>query len=192
MIAERINTIEGEVPTEVLQDGDTLSTTLLQKVHLKDPVGACLRQLDTDDERFVAPLTELLNLLRRFLELDGIGPMMVQEILAWFREDENRALITKLQAAGVSFESQEQAPSSQLLAGKTFVITGSLEEMTRSEARAWIESHGGKVTGSVSKKTDYLLAGENAGSKLKKAVALDVAVLGLSELKDLVIGSGNG
>ena len=161
-------------------------------MHLKDPVGACLRQLDTDDERFVAPLTELLNLLRRFLELDGIGPMMVQEILAWFREDENRALITKLQAAGVSFESQEQAPSSQLLAGKTFVITGSLEEMTRSEARAWIESHGGKVTGSVSKKTDYLLAGENAGSKLKKAVALDVAVLGLSELKDLVIGSGNG
>ncbi|MXX97788.1 MAG: NAD-dependent DNA ligase LigA [Rhodothermaceae bacterium] len=192
MIAERINTIEGEVPTEVLQDGDTLSTTLLQKVHLKDPVGACLRQLDTDDERFVAPLTELLNLLRRFLELDGIGPMMVQEILAWFREDENRDLITKLQAAGVSFESQEQAPSSQLLEGKTFVITGSLEEMTRSEARAWIESHGGKVTGSVSKKTDYLLAGENAGSKLKKAVALDVAVLGLSELKDLVIGSGNG
>lgn len=192
MIAERVNTIEEEVSAEVLQNGDTLSNALLQKVHLKDPVGACLRQLDTDDERLATALTELLTLLHRFLVLDGIGPTMVQEILAWFRENENRNLITKLQAAGVSFESQDQAPSSQVLEGKTFVITGSLEEMTRSEARAWIESHGGKVTGSVSKKTDYLLAGENAGSKLKKAAALDVTVLGLSELKDLVNGSRNG
>ena len=190
MIAERVNIIEEGVPAEVPQNGDTLSNALLQKMHLKDPVGACLGQLDTDDERIAASLTELLTLLRRFLALDGIGPTMVQEILAWFRENENRDLISRLQAAGVSFESQEHAPSSQLLEAKTFVITGSLEGMTRSEARAWIESHGGKVTGNVSKKTDYLLAGENAGSKLKKAVALDVTVLGLSELKDLVNGNG--
>lgn len=192
MIAERVNTIEEGGAAEVLQNGGTLSNALLQKVHLKDPVGACLRQLDADDERLATALTELLALLHRFLVLDGIGPTMAQEILAWFGENENRNLITKLQAAGVSFESQEQASSSQVLEGKTFVITGSLEEMTRSEARAWIESHGGKVTGSVSKKTDYLLAGENTGSKFKKAAALDVTVLGLSELKDLVNGSGSG
>ncbi len=190
MISERVNTIEEGVPAEVLKNGDILSNALLQKMHVKDPVGACLGQLGTDDERLAASLTELFTLLRRFLALDGIGPTMVQEILAWFRENENRDLITRLQVAGVSLESQKYVSSSQSLEAKTFVITGSLEGMTRSEARAWIESHGGKVTGSVSKKTDYLLAGENAGSKLKKAVALDVTVLGLSELKNLVNGNG--
>ncbi len=186
-IAEKVNTIEERVSLEVLQNEESLSGMLLRKMHLKDPVGACLKELDTEDEKLRELLNELNGLLGRFLALDGIGPMMAQEILAWFRERENRNLINKLQAVGVTFESEEEGPSSQLLEGKTFVITGSLEEMTRSEACAWIESYGGKVTGSISKKTDYLLAGENAGSKLKKAQALGVTVLGLRELKDLVI-----
>ncbi len=183
-IAEKVNTIEEEVPAKLLQDGKELSHVLLQKMHLKDPVGASLEQLSI--EGVAASLTELLTLLQPLLALDGIGPTMVQEILDWFKETENRDLITSLQAAGMSFESREQAPSSQVLEGKTFVITGSLEGMTRSKARAWIESNGGKVTGSVSRKTDYLLAGENAGSKLKKAAALEITVLGLNELKDIL------
>ena len=185
-IAEKVNTIEEETPAKLAQNRKELSHVLLQKIHLKDPVEASLEQLGAEDEGVAASLTELLTLLQPLLALDGIGPTMVQEILDWFKEAENRDLIAGLQAAGVSFESREQAPSSQVLEGKTFVITGSLEGMTRSKARAWIESNGGKVTGSVSRKTDYLLAGENAGSKLKKAAALEVTVLGLSELKDIL------
>lgn len=185
-IAEKVNTIEDGVSVEFVEKRGDLTNMLLQKMHLKDPVRACQEQLGADDTRLTVSLSELLASLCPLLALDGIGPTMVQEILAWFTEDENRNLIARLQAAGVSFESEEQVVSSKQLEGKTFVITGALEGMTRSEARSWIESHGGKVTGSVSKKTDYLLAGENAGSKLRKALALDVTVLTLTELNDLL------
>jgi len=185
-LATDVNTIEHQVPVDQLLNGTGLSEVLLSKIHLKDPVSACLKKLNSDDEVLTTSLTELLAVFRPFLALEGIGPTMVEEILAWFREDENRNLIARLQDAGVSFKSQEQITSSQLLAGKTFVITGSLQKMTRSEAREWIESHGGKVTSSVSKKTDFLLAGENAGSKLNKANTLGVKVLGLDELNNLL------
>ncbi len=188
-LAVQVGTIEDRVPGDILQGGQNLSEVLLEKIHLKDPVSACLKQLDTENEKAASCLTELRSVLHPLLTLEGIGPTMVQEILSWFKENENRKLIARLQAEGFSFQPRKRLSNSRSLEGKTFVITGSLEGMTRSEARTWIESHGGKVTGSVSKKTNYLLAGEKAGSKLNKAVTLGVTVLGLEELEELLNGT---
>ena len=185
-MAEKILGINREAETSLLQGDAPLSTLLLPNVHLKDPVVASLKRLNTDDEKLAALLGELLTTVKLLLELDGIGPTMAEELFGWFKEDTNRELIVKLQNAGVSFERQSSRTNTQLLQGKTFVITGTLEGLTRSQARARIEANGGKVTGSVSRKTDYLLAGEKAGSKLTKARKLGVTVLGLAELEKLL------
>ncbi|MCY4672729.1 MAG: NAD-dependent DNA ligase LigA [Bacteroidetes bacterium] len=185
-MAEKILSINREAETSLLQGHAPLSTLLLPNVHLKDPVVASLKRLNTDDEKLAALLGELLTTVKPLLELDGIGPTMAEELFGWFKEDTNRELIVKLQNAGVSFERQSSRTNTQLLQGKTFVITGTLEGLTRSQARARIEANGGKVTGSVSRKTDYLLAGEKAGSKLTKARKLGVTVLGLAELEKLL------
>jgi DNA ligase (NAD+) len=108
-----------------------------------------------------------------------IGPIVAASVAAWFRDDENRALVERLRAAGVSVEGPKAAAkaASGAFAGKTFVLTGRLERFTRDEAAALVEARGGRVASSVSKKTDYVVAGEEAGSKLEKANALGVAVL---------------
>ena len=185
-LAENVSNIEEMAYHPMFPNEQTLTQILLSKIHLKDPVAACLKQLNSVDQKLTGSLKELIKILHPLLALDGIGPTMVEEILEWFKEKDNRLLIKKLEDAGVSFTPEETAVSSQSLEGKTFVITGSLDGMTRSEARKWIESHGGKVTGSVSKKTSYLLAGENAGSKLNKAANLGITILGLTKLNDLI------
>ncbi len=186
VLADQVSTIEKQVPENLLQNQECIYRILLQKINLKDPIAACLNQFGTDDQKLTSLLTELLPILRSLVVLDGIGPTMAEEIIEWFREANNRNLIAGLQAAGISFKTQKVRTSSGLFTGKTFVITGTLEGMTRSEAREWIESHGGRVTGSISKKTDYLLAGESAGSKLNKAATLGVTVIGLEALRDLL------
>jgi DNA ligase (NAD+) len=117
------------------------------------------------------------------LRIDGFGEKTALAVRAWFAEPANRALVKDLQAAGVTPTSP--AAASSALAGKTFVLTGTLPTLSREEATARIEAAGGKVSGSVSKKTHYVVAGEEAGSKLEKAKALGVPVLdepGLLEL----------
>ncbi len=183
--AENILGIDSEAAS-LLEEHTSLFTLLLHKVHLKDPVAASMKELSTDDEKLTTSLGELLTTMKPLLELDGIGPTMVEELFGWFKEDANRELIIKLRDAGVSFERQSSRSNSQLLQGQTFVITGTLEGFTRSQARARIEANGGKVTGSVSSKTDYLLAGEKAGSKLTKARKLGVTVLGMAEWEKLL------
>lgn len=123
-------------------------------------------------------------------EIEGIGPQTALSVAAWFKSDHNIALIEKLRDAGLNFSREESVEPSQsrLLADLTFVITGTLPTMSRDEATEFIEHHGGKVTGSVSKKTDFLLAGEAAGSKLAKAQALGVRIIDEAELKELVVG----
>ncbi|NMG73946.1 NAD-dependent DNA ligase LigA [Aromatoleum diolicum] len=114
----------------------------------------------------------------RLLHVPDVGPVVAQSIAGFFGEAHNREVIEQLRAAGVSWE--EGAPAlvpSGLANGKTFVLTGTLPTMSRDEAKALIESHGGKVSGSVSKKTDFVVAGAEAGSKLAKAEELGVAVL---------------
>ena len=110
-----------------------------------------------------------------------IGGITAQSIVDWFRSEQSRHLIETLRAAGVNFESHA-APVGDALAGKTFVLTGTLEQFTRDEAKAMIEAQGGKVSGSVSKKTSYVVAGEAAGSKLRKAQELGIPVLSESDL----------
>jgi DNA ligase (NAD+) len=111
--------------------------------------------------------------------LDGIGPTIAQSVQRFFALDRNQEVVDKLRRSGVNFEgpAASSEPQGTTLAGRTFVLTGSLDRHTRDEATAEIESRGGKVTGSVSKKTSYVVAGESPGSKLAKAEQLGVAVL---------------
>jgi DNA ligase (NAD+) len=123
-------------------------------------------------------LDEIANASAEKLEgVDEVGPKVAESIRQFFAEKQNRELLEALRAAGVRFTGEKQAKKSGPLTGLTFVITGTLPSLKREEAKARIEEAGGKVAGSVSAKTNYLLAGEEAGSKLEKAKDLNVAVL---------------
>jgi len=111
------------------------------------------------------------------LEVHEVGPKVAEGILEFFSEKSNRELMEKLRKAGLRFTEERKAPKDSRLAGKTFVITGTLEHWSREEAKELIESLGGKVTDSVSKKTSYLVVGAEPGSKLEKARSLGVATL---------------
>ncbi|MCR4675327.1 MAG: NAD-dependent DNA ligase LigA [Lachnospiraceae bacterium] len=115
-------------------------------------------------------------------EVSDIGEITAKCIFTYFREPANLKILERLQSYGVNTKKEEVALASSVFDGKTFVITGTLPTMGRKEAASFIESNGGKVTGSVSKKTDYLVAGEAAGSKLDKANALGIRVLSEDEL----------
>jgi DNA ligase (NAD+) len=107
-----------------------------------------------------------------------IGPVMAAGITAFFRQRENQQVIAGLRAAGVSWDDlPETVQARQTLRGQTFVLTGTLAAMSRDQAKAKIEALGGKVSGSISARTNYLVCGENPGSKLDRATALGVAVL---------------
>jgi DNA ligase (NAD+) len=118
--------------------------------------------------------------------VDGIGSIMAQSIHAWFADTENQTLIEQLKTHGLNFESGRQAQSEGVLAGKTIVLTGTLPSLTRDEATQLIEAAGGRTSSSVSKKTDYLLAGEASGSKYAKAEKLGIAILDEAALKALL------
>jgi DNA ligase (NAD+) len=112
--------------------------------------------------------------------VDGVGPVLAESVQGFFARDRTQHLIEKLRQAGVNFEGPARATvpeEEQTLAGMTMVLTGGLERFTRDEAQAEIEARGGKVTNSVSKKTTYVVAGENPGTKLAKAEQLGVTVL---------------
>ena len=127
--------------------------------------------------------------------VEGIGPRIAESIVEWFKRPSNQALVEKLRRAGVTLAvsppSGGEAKHPQPLAGLTFVITGTLPTWSREEAKAFIEQHGGKVTGSVSQKTNYLVVGEKAGSKLAKAQSLGVPTLDEEGLKRLAKGVEN-
>jgi DNA ligase (NAD+) len=121
-------------------------------------------------------------------DIHEIGLTMAQSIRDWFDDPGNKELCRRLHDAGVRTEGDRQSPESadQRFAGKQFVLTGALTGMTRDEARALIEVRGGRVTGSVSKKTDFVLAGDEPGSKLEKANQLGVRVIDEAEFKKML------
>jgi DNA ligase (NAD+) len=127
----------------------------------------------------------------QILATQGVGPKMADRIAEQLADDRMRALIDDLRAQGVSFELEGPPPGEGPLAGKTFVLTGTLPDLTREQASERIVGAGGRVTSSVSKKTDYVVAGENAGSKLAKAESLGVAVLDEPGLLELLDGSAS-
>ena len=118
-------------------------------------------------------------------EVNEVGPRIAESIVEFFGDEHNRKLVSALRKAGLTFAGQKKEKGTKL-AGKTFVLTGTLERHTRDEAKKMIEDAGGRVSGSVSKKTDYVVAGSDAGSKLDKARELGVSVIGEEELEGLV------
>jgi DNA ligase (NAD+) len=121
--------------------------------------------------------------------VEGIGPNIAQAIVDWFERPGNRQVLDKLRAAGVWPMAQKAVVTGPApLAGMTFVVTGTLPAFSREQAKEFIEAHGGKVTDSVSKKTSYLVLGENPGSKLDKARSLGVPVLDEAGLRALAGG----
>ncbi len=119
----------------------------------------------------------------------GIGPEIAQSVFKWFQVPANQTLIDRLREAGLQLAAQVATtaePKSQPLSGKTFVITGTLPTLKRDEAKELIEKAGGKVTNSVSSKTDYLVVGEDAGSKLEKAQELGIIQLSEAQLLELL------
>jgi DNA ligase (NAD+) len=123
--------------------------------------------------------------------VEGVGPRIAESIVAWFSRPPNQALIAKFHRAGLTLAAAEQTSGDAAvrpLAGLTFVITGTLPTWSRDEAKQFIEERGGKVTGSVSSNTDYLVVGEKAGSKLAKAETLGIPTLDENGLKQMVSG----
>lgn len=120
-------------------------------------------------------------------EADDIGMITAQAISDYFSDSTNVGILYRLKELGLKTESSKQMTSEGPLKGLIFVITGTLPEMSREEAQNLIESCGGKVTSSVSRKTDYLLAGENAGSKLTKANSIGIPVIDLPKLKKMIL-----
>jgi len=118
-------------------------------------------------------------------QVNEIGPRVSESIRDFFDEPKNVALVERLREAGLTFKGRRKQRATTL-AGKTFVLTGTLQHHTRDEAKKLIEDAGGKVAGSVSKKTDYVVAGAEAGSKLDKARELGVAVIDENKMEDLV------
>ena len=132
-------------------------------------------------------LDALMNArLDELTAIEGIGPVVAQSIRDFFDEPHNRQVIERLRRLGVHWEESVPAKKSRALAGLTFVLTGTLPRLTREEAKALIEAHGGKVSASVSKKTDYVVAGSEAGSKLQRALELGVPVIDEDTLERLI------
>jgi DNA ligase (NAD+) len=141
------------------------------------------RHFPTLDDVFAARAEQLTD-------AEDIGEVIAQSLVNWHSDARNQKLIERLREAGLNFKSELYRPAAKAgpFAGKTFVLTGTLPTLTREEAAAKIEALGGKVSGSVSKKTDYVLAGEDAGSKLDKAQKLGVKIISEAEFLKMCSG----
>ncbi len=137
-------------------------------------------------EHFLS-IDALLNASREEIErIDGYGAVMAQSVVDYFSLPQTRELLLELRSLGVLMKPLERVERSGVFLGKTFVLTGTLPTLTRANAKKLIESHGGKTSSSVSRKTDYVLAGEDAGSKLLKAQSLGVTVISEKEFFDMI------
>lgn len=119
-------------------------------------------------------------------QINDIGEVMANSIIEFFMQEQTKDLIEKLKKAGVNMNCLEEESDDKRFEGKTFVLTGSLELFTRKEAEDIIEKLGGKTSSSVSKKTDYVLAGEEAGSKLTKAQSLGINIISETDFKEMI------
>jgi DNA ligase (NAD+) len=137
--------------------------------------------------QIAAELQELIDAVRPLMSIDGLGSVLVRSIVEWFADTFHQALLHKMREAGVNMVAEDRVLAGNNLEGKVFVITGAMS-VPREQIEALIENYGGKVTGSVSKKTDYVVVGENAGSKATKAAELGVKILSEEELRTLVAG----
>ncbi|MGE0708981.1 MAG: NAD-dependent DNA ligase LigA [Planctomycetota bacterium] len=191
--AEAVNRLErmGKKSTQNLLEGIEASKARgLAKLLHALPIPHLGESMGREIAQRVGALDDLLDKDAAALERElKLGPVVSRDVAAWLADEANRALIERLRELGLSFASSQQpgaAAGGGGLAGKVFVITGTLPRRSRDAAQAAIEAAGGKVTGSVSGKTDYLVAGEKAGSKLTKAQELGVKVLDEDALDSLL------
>lgn len=117
--------------------------------------------------------------------IDGIGPQTAASVVAWFADERHKNLLNKLRVAGLTFQVEKREVGPRPFEGLTFVVTGTLQSFNRDEVKAFIEERGGRATGSVSGKTDYLVAGESAGSKLQKAQELGIQIIDEARLREM-------
>ncbi len=186
-VARRLGKVGRNVYEEIARSrGNDLSRLVyaLGIRHVGEKAAATIaRHLRTMETIVDAPI-------ERLTAVPDVGPVVAASVRAFADEPHNRALVSRLAAAGVNMSSQQPEPGSGTagaFAGKTFVLTGSLESLTREQAAEAIEQRGGKVSGSVSKKTSYLVVGADAGSKLEKARSLGVTTLTEDEFKTLIL-----
>ncbi len=159
-------------------------------LHVGEETAQVLARAAAEKEHIATP-KKFGEILRSFSletlqEIPDIGPKVAQSIHDWFREPRNAKLLERLQAAGVRIESMKHEARSKKLAGKTFVLTGIIPSMSREEAKEKIRAQGGDVSESVSKKTDYVVAGAEPGSKFEKAKRLGVAIIDEKEFLKLI------
>lgn len=124
--------------------------------------------------------------LEDLIETEDVGEKTAKSVYEFFKQDQTKDLIDKLTIAGVNMVDTSSAVKDERFINKTFVLTGSLQKYTRDEASKIIEDFGGKTTGFVSKKTNYLLAGEDAGSKLTKAQELGIEIISEEQFEEMI------
>src|SRR5579885_3294515 len=148
-------------------------------------VGERLAQIISENFSDLKSLMEASE--ERLMEIPTVGPEIAKSIVSFFREEKNRRVIEKMLDAGVKIEYKNAGTIHELpLQGKTFVFTGTLESLTREEAKRIVEGLGGRVSSSVTKKTDYVVLGEDPGSKLDTAKSLGIKIIGEEEFKKLI------
>ena len=150
--------------------------------HVGESTARDLAQHFKSIENLMAAKTEDL------LSVPEVGEVVASSILHFFNEEHNKEVIKDLLGCGLNWPQPQITPANTQVEGKTFVLTGTLPSMGREEAKALLLAQGAKVSGSVSKKTHYVVAGEEAGSKLEKALALGVPVINEEEMKQLLKG----
>ncbi|HLV34685.1 MAG TPA: NAD-dependent DNA ligase LigA, partial [Spirillospora sp.] len=156
------------------------------EVRLKRLLKPLYETIDAEAEAIATPLKRLIEAAAPLLRIEGLGPVLVENIINWFADEHNRHVLEKMKQAGVNMRAEKKVTASNALDGLTFVLTGTLPNLTRDEASALIEAHGGKVTGSVSKKTSYVVVGDSPGSKADKARQLNIPILSEDDLRALV------
>jgi DNA ligase (NAD+) len=155
-------------------------------VRLKRILKPLLTVVEADVSDLAAATQQLATAAAPLLRIEGLGPVLVENIVNWFSDTHNQAVIRKMQQAGVNMQGQKKVLAGDSFAGMTFVLTGTLPTLSRDEATALIEAHGGKVSGSVSKKTSYVVVGDSPGSKADKAAQLNIPILSEADLQALL------
>ena len=195
--AADLYTLDGEAVAALDRMGKVSSANLLAAIEKSKQAGLArllcafgIRQIGQKAAKVLAGYYPDLDSLmaadeEALTRIPDIGAITARFLVEWFANPQSRHLIESLRAAGVDFSSREEKRDARF-AGLSFVLTGTLEHYTREEASALIESYGGKTSSSVSKKTSYVLAGENAGSKLTKAESLGIHVLTEAEFTAMI------